>query len=280
LSQNPACSVCAAPIVGRAPKHISRVNRLFCSRKCAAEWRHGPNNPAFSGGMVERTCATCGSLFHIKRNILKRGGRAGTYCSRNCAIRRGEEHPRSRNLPTVPCGHCGTPVKLRHSGQVGARVFCCRPCADYAHRALMSGSKNPNYTHGHGAEDYPAEFRKIAPQIRKRDHYCCRICGKIRSQMRWVPDVHHIDHDKMNNTPGNLISLCRECHAHAHRKRSRWAAVQELLLKVLSGFLPPIGSSISGLLDTTITSPTESSSITATTHSKLPTVTQTPKLLQ
>ena len=35
-------------------------------------------------------------------------------------------------------------------------------------------------------------------------------------------DVHHIDYDKKNNDPKNLISLCRKCHMKTNKNRKYW----------------------------------------------------------
>jgi 5-methylcytosine-specific restriction endonuclease McrA len=33
---------------------------------------------------------------------------------------------------------------------------------------------------------------------------------------KWTLDVHHLDHDKENNEPENLMTLCKNCHASYH----------------------------------------------------------------
>jgi hypothetical protein len=53
--------------------------------------------------------------------------------------------------------------------------------------------------------------------IRKRDRYTCRICNKEPTVC-----VHHIDYDKLNCNPNNLITLCSRCHAKTNYKRNFW----------------------------------------------------------
>lgn len=48
--------------------------------------------------------------------------------------------------------------------------------------------------------------------IRERDNYTCQLCGMIRKGL----DVHHIDENKLNCDPDNLITLCRKCHVNVH----------------------------------------------------------------
>lgn len=60
---------------------------------------------------------------------------------------------------------------------------------------------------------YPPEFDEtFRRKVRKRDNYCCAICGR-KERM----DVHHIDYVKEHTTVLNCISLCRSCHLQLHR---------------------------------------------------------------
>lgn len=53
--------------------------------------------------------------------------------------------------------------------------------------------------------------------IRKWDQYTCQICGKEPAIC-----VHHIDYDKLNCDPKNLITLCRKCHTKTNYNREYW----------------------------------------------------------
>jgi endogenous inhibitor of DNA gyrase (YacG/DUF329 family) len=78
------------------------------------------------------------------------------------------------------------------------------------------GENHPNYKGGisikefkdtHGLE--PEEWKKLAQEIRIRDKFICQYCGKKNAT-----DVHHIIPRRMgiDNSPDNLITLCRSCH--------------------------------------------------------------------
>lgn len=49
--------------------------------------------------------------------------------------------------------------------------------------------------------------------IRERDNYTCRGCGVLQGNRAF--DVHHIDGNKKNCNPNNLVTLCRKCHSIA-----------------------------------------------------------------
>jgi hypothetical protein len=34
--------------------------------------------------------------------------------------------------------------------------------------------------------------------------------------------VHHIDYDKTNNHPSNLVTLCHNCHSRTNYDRPSW----------------------------------------------------------
>ena len=60
-----------------------------------------------------------------------------------------------------------------------------------------------------------AKFRslnELKKAIRERDNYRCQICGIPQEEYMRNLDVHHIDSDKFNCNPYNLITLCAICH--------------------------------------------------------------------
>ena len=83
------------------------------------------------------------------------------------------------------------------------------------------GEKNHLWQGGKSFEKYPVDWNNTLRQsIRERDHYTCKICGE--KQGDYAYSVHHIDYDKKNCNPDNLITLCKRCHQNTNQNRSYW----------------------------------------------------------
>lgn len=79
------------------------------------------------------------------------------------------------------------------------------------------GEKNPMWEGGKSFEKYPMEWTDtLKESIRQRDKYICRVCGS--GQTGKALHIHHIDTDKKNCDPRNLIAICNSCHMKIHRK--------------------------------------------------------------
>jgi hypothetical protein len=79
------------------------------------------------------------------------------------------------------------------------------------------GERNPSWKGGVADWDYAAGWKVIARKIRDRDRWTCQRCHEQRQRWGNSLHVHHIDENKLNNDPTNLISLCSKCHRSAHR---------------------------------------------------------------
>ena len=91
---------------------------------------------------------------------------------------------------------------------------------------MLKGNKNPNWKGGISDYQYPDEWKEdLKESIRKRDNYICQICGIHQNELEgWNKklDVHHIDYDKDNLDPKNLVILCRKCHIKTNYNREYW----------------------------------------------------------
>lgn len=90
-------------------------------------------------------------------------------------------------------------------------------------RGDMSGKANPNWIDGRSFEPYTSEFnRQLKELIRHRDGYQCQKCGHLEMKNEEKLSIHHIDYNKKNCLPSNLISLCQRCNTGVNSNRKEW----------------------------------------------------------
>jgi hypothetical protein len=84
------------------------------------------------------------------------------------------------------------------------------------------GENNGMWEGGVSREEYPAGFwqKNFRESIRERDSRKCRICeGEENGKGH---DIHHIDYNKRNIDPLNLVALCHKCHGKTNYNREGW----------------------------------------------------------
>jgi hypothetical protein len=94
----------------------------------------------------------------------------------------------------------------------------CRKGADH------SKENNPNWLGGIGSLPYATEWTEpFRETIRERDNHTCQKCFKTTNNNRNKKlCVHHIDYNKKNCSPINLITLCTSCNCKVNTKRKYW----------------------------------------------------------
>jgi len=88
----------------------------------------------------------------------------------------------------------------------------------------MSGPDNPAWKGGISFELYSKLFnKKLKNEIKKRDNFTCQNpgCNKTNNFLH----IHHINYKKNQNSPLNLITLCRPCHTKTNFNRNYWMAL-------------------------------------------------------
>jgi len=88
-------------------------------------------------------------------------------------------------------------------------------------KSFLSMEKNPNWKGGISFEKYTISWTNtLKRSIRERDNYTCRLCGLSQCEKSF--SVHHIDYNKDNCNPNNLITLCNKCHSKTNFNREYW----------------------------------------------------------
>jgi len=148
-------------------------------------------------------CIQCGKLFHKCKAEIKRG--QGKFCSKKCF---GISKKVNR-----PCVDCGIQVSNTHYKR-------CSSCA-------RKRELNPNWVGGISRLPYHIDFdENLKESIRKRDNYECQLCYMTEEEHIVVLGrklaVHHIDYDKSNSAPKNLLTLCNQCNSRVNFNREYW----------------------------------------------------------
>lgn len=84
--------------------------------------------------------------------------------------------------------------------------------------AVPRGEDHPHWRGGSVAP-YGAGWKTQRDKARKRDEYCCQLCGVSESDLKSELDVHHkepyrsFEDESDAHRIDNLISLCSGCHA-------------------------------------------------------------------
>ena len=181
-----------------------------------------------------RKCENCGSdieIYHKKRMLQDK-----VFCSRDCC----NKYKVTENLNCI-CPVCGKLFHRKDSGKAVKHESCCSyECMGIYRSNVYKGENNPNFNnHGESnplfkgrilhcgyywvyVPDHPfcveygrvREHRIIAERYIMKNEQSIEIDGKKYLKPEY--DVHHIDGNKLNNDPSNLMILTRSEHAKIH----------------------------------------------------------------
>ena len=187
----------------------------------------------FKGVVLQ--CKICGASFKVPQCRSK----TAEYCGKSCAVI-GRAMAMSLPKVAITCKECGK-VFYDHQCHAHKRVFCSRACmeSNKAHKAGKSyrftGSSNPMWAggiskhsdgyiykyapdHPFSSNGYVFEHRLAAEDnLRSTDPesvFLVRLGD--RKYLRPEISVHHIDGDKTNNSPDNLLVVTNSEHQKIH----------------------------------------------------------------
>jgi len=131
--------------------------------------------------------------------------------------------------PIRYCIICGKEIK-RNTKKGETRItpkqyikslYCSNKCRGIGRGKEMAGENHPLWKGGISRLPYSIDWTEtLKRSIRERDHYVCRICGEQQTEKTFP--VHHIDYNKKNCSPTNLITLCISCHSKTNYNREYW----------------------------------------------------------
>lgn len=175
------------------------------------------------------TCPICGKRFHLKP--FKLAADKNHYCSRECF--------RISKIETMK-GEKNHQYGLR--GELNSSWKGGRKISGYGYISIYS----PDHPFCDN-QQYVSEHRLVAEKYLLTDENSVTIDGKKYLKPEY--DVHHIDFDRRNNKPENLMVLTRKEHKSLHaklnkRKRDietgRWVSMNDIRVSKItkSAILP------------------------------------------
>lgn len=118
------------------------------------------------------------------------------FCGKTTNKANIKKHETSCHLNPInikPCIVCSKPVKTKDA------VTCSYSCSN---KHFRRGPDSPNWKE--------EAYRSTCFHYHKK---ACVICGESR-----IVDVHHLDENRKNNSPENLIPLCPTHHMYWHSR--------------------------------------------------------------
>ncbi len=117
--------------------------------------------------------------------------------------------------------------KEREKTSLGVKKYYEENEAVYGpdHWSWKGGITNKDYCCSWSDKEYKQD-------IRDRDNNKCQNPKCWRTiNPKYALDLHHINYDKLDCRPINLISLCKSCHSRANTKRDKWQKFYENIMK-------------------------------------------------
>ena len=155
-------------------------------------------------------------------------GKKCPYCAGNgkLTISRVKQSFKKEGYILLSEGHINNKQKLDYICSMGHRHSVawyhwkqgnrCPTC----HKLNLFGSGNPSWNGGKSFEPYCSVWKDLEykEDIKERDSYkCLNPCCDSPNKKDLA--IHHVDYNKKNCGPRNLITVCRSCNSKANSDR-------------------------------------------------------------
>lgn len=250
------CKMCGCVFSARDPR------KMYCSPECNGAAQYAKQDHSQRQRLKAQRCAQCDTEFkpYSKRN---------KFCSEPCKNNWNNQH-RAYTGVCVGCSspftcsnprqrYCGRPCQLKHT--IPTKTLVCVDCGTpfefkgrtRKHRCAACHAKYWGAYLKAYSDDYVGPYRRAlleketslryAFRLRCYTYYPkqCVVCGHDAAARKGYIDVHHIDGDPTNDTPTNLVPLCKRHHKQVHKKDGR--ALEDKLFE-----LWPSGQKVIGIV--------------------------------
>lgn len=193
-------------------------------RNKKGQFTKGYNSIKKNGKYVK--CEMCKKEFYLAKWEIKKGRK---YCSLKCQTegKKNKKHSigHSKKISESNKGRIFSEEHRKKLSLINTGKKYTKETKEKIRQANLK-EKNPNWKDGSSEYGYNRDWNDLLKEaIRLRDNYVCQECGIHQDELigRFKKlDVHHIDYDKYNCDPDNLISLCRTCHMKTNFNREEW----------------------------------------------------------
>lgn len=207
-----------------------RVKSCGCARNPS-----GRSNPMWKPKVTVR-CAYCGKEKEMHQSRAKAYKKKfcddvcrGKWMSENSS---GENNHRWTGKVKVKCEWCGKEKEVFPSQQKAyTNHFCDGACYGSWRGKNVVGENNPNWKDGVSLDPYCPiwNYKSFRKDLFARDNHRCQNphCFGDNENL----SLHHIDYDKKNCHPDNLITLCVSCNSRANANRDWHTSFYQALMQ-------------------------------------------------
>jgi hypothetical protein len=187
------CKKCGEPFLSQ------KKSKGYCSKECSST---GENNSMYGKTGEQNSFYGKTHTEEVKRKISdnNKGKNIGLSNHNYGKDFNGKNNPRWKGGQFCP--RCGEQTFFKKN----------RLCIDCSNKRKIEIERK-RLEYGVYPEQWGERLRR---EIRDRDNNICQnpLCYHNNKRL----DVHHIDYDKMNCDPKNLITLCASCHTSTNSR--------------------------------------------------------------